>query len=110
MQPRDFFVTYQELSQRTLPEEHDVRNYAMGLAGEAGEVVELVKKHAYHGHPLDAERVAEELGDVLFYVAAMATACGLSLEQVADKNVEKLRQRYPNGFEHQKSRCRYIGR
>lgn len=71
---------------------------AMGLAGEAGEFVELVKKHLFHGKPLDREKATKELGDVLWYVMYAANAIGVSLERVAIENDRKLRERYPNGF------------
>lgn len=97
---------YQRLSNRTLPGTHELPNYALGLNGEAGEVAELVKKGVYHGHPIEKERMAEELGDVLWYVAAMATACGMDMDQVAIKNVSKLHRRYPDGFDPERSQQR----
>lgn len=71
---------------------------ALGLAGEAGEVVDLLKKHLGHGHPLDKAKLEEELGDVLWYVADVATHYGLDLDDVARANIRKLTRRYPNGF------------
>ncbi len=71
---------------------------ALGLAGEAGEVVDLIKKFLYAGHPLDAEELVEELGDVLWYVALICHAVGTSIGEVMAANVEKLRRRYPDGF------------
>ncbi len=71
---------------------------ALGLAGEVGEVIELIKKHLYHGKDLQAESLVKELGDVLWYVMYTADAVGVSLEDVAQTNNEKLRARYPNGF------------
>lgn len=70
---------------------------ALGIAGEAGEVADLVKKHVGHGHPLDVAKLKYELGDVLWYVAGIASAVGLSLSDVAAGNLEKLRARYPEG-------------
>lgn len=71
---------------------------ALGLAGEAGEFANLVKKMTAHGHPLDPEALKDELGDVLWYLAEAATAVGLELEGIANQNVEKLINRYPEGF------------
>ncbi len=71
---------------------------ALGLAGEAGEVIDLMKKEIGHGHPADPLKVAVELGDVLWYVANLADAYGLSLSDVATMNIDKLRARYPEGF------------
>jgi NTP pyrophosphatase (non-canonical NTP hydrolase) len=70
----------------------------LGLGGEAGEVLDLLKKTLGHGQPLDLEKVKKELGDVLWYVAAIATLLGLELDAVAEANLAKLRARYPNGF------------
>lgn len=77
--------------------------FGLGIGGEAGEVQDLVKKHLGHGHPLDKEKLVKELGDVLWYVAAIADQAGVSLEMVAQVNVEKLRKRYPNGFSSEAS-------
>jgi NTP pyrophosphatase (non-canonical NTP hydrolase) len=70
----------------------------LGLAGEVGEAVELIKKHLYHGKPLDRAKVVKELGDVAWYLMFLADAVGSSLEEVALTNNAKLRERYPNGF------------
>lgn len=71
---------------------------ALGLVGEAGEVSELVKKAVGHGHTLDRARLAEELGDVLWYLAALCAEYDLSLADVAQGNLDKLRRHYPDGF------------
>ena len=76
---------------------------ALGLAGEAGEFANLVKKMTAHGHPCDPLALADELGDVLWYLAEAATAAGLDLGEVAQGNVDKLLNRYPNGFNSQDS-------
>ncbi len=70
----------------------------LGLAGEAGECVELIKKHLAHGKPLDKEALILELGDVCWYVNAVCMHLGVTFEHVFDKNIEKLQKRYPNGF------------
>lgn len=71
---------------------------ALGLAGEAGEVADYLKKVVGHGHPLDVGKAEKEIGDVLWYAAVLAHALGLPLSRVAAANVEKLRARYPDGF------------
>lgn len=71
---------------------------ALGLAGETGEFVELIKKHFFHGKAFDREAVKKELGDVLWYLALAASAAELSLDTIAAANIEKLRARYPDGF------------
>lgn len=81
-------------------------NYAMGLAGEAGEVANIVKKYRYHGHPLDTAEVVDELGDVLFYLQAMCNVLGVDLAEVILHNARKLSIRYPKGFDPEKSKNR----
>lgn len=79
---------------------------ALGLCGEAGEVGELLKKAHGHGHPLDHAALSKEIGDVLWYIAAVATLHGIDLAQAAADNIEKLRKRYPDGFSHEASKAR----
>ena len=99
---------YQGEASRTLQNatEKRVVFLALGIAGEAGEVADLFKKHVGHGHPLDVDKLRLELGDVLWYVAAIATMHGLSLSEVAEANLKKLEARYPNGFSTEASIAR----
>lgn len=76
---------------------------ALGIAGEAGEVADIIKKHVGHGHELDRAKLTRELGDVLWYVAALAHDIGVDLSTVARENVEKLKTRYPDGFSQERS-------
>ena len=76
---------------------------ALGLCGESGEVADLLKKHLMQGHPFDREKFAKELGDVAWYLAEAATALGMDLETILQMNIEKLRKRYPGGFDVEKS-------
>jgi len=93
---------YQKLAMTTLNPalcEKDVLiNGVMGLCGEAGECIDLVKKHLAQGHELDKQKLAKELGDVAWYLAETATAIGYSLEEVFQRNIDKLKKRYPEGF------------
>ena len=84
-------------------------NGVLGLAGEVGECVDLVKKHLYQGHPLDKEHLTKELGDVSWYLATTAAAIGVDLDSVFQMNVEKLLKRYPDGFEIHDSINRKVG-
>ena len=99
---------YQKLAMRTLnrdiPEEQLLVNAVMGLCGEAGEAIDVVKKHLFHGHELDREHLIGELGDVAWYLAECAEALGIGLDEVLEKNIEKLRRRYPDGYERERSR------
>jgi NTP pyrophosphatase (non-canonical NTP hydrolase) len=76
---------------------------ALGLAGETGELVDMVKKHVGHDHPLDLVKVQKEMGDVLYYLDWLASIMKTSLEEVAGMNVEKLVARYPDGFSVERS-------
>ena len=78
----------------------------LGLAGEVGEFVELVKHDAFHGRPMDLDAAKKELGDILWYLATTAHALGFALDDVAITNVDKLRKRYPDGYTHGASAAR----
>ena len=98
---------YQELAARTINFELDASemllNGCMGLCGEAGEVIDVLKKHRAQGHSLDAEKMIDELGDVMWYVAETATALGVKLKDIAQFNIAKLARRYPEGFNSDRS-------
>ena len=103
---------YQRKAMRTAAEkDYDslLINGVMGLNGEAGECIDLVKKHLFQGKPLDKEHLAKELGDVAWYLAVTAQALGYDLETILRMNIDKLMARYPNGFEVQKSEHRAEG-
>lgn len=76
---------------------------AMGLCGEAGEVIDILKKAKFQGHEIEVEHVVKELGDIAWYLAVSAYALGYDLETVLRTNIEKLKKRYPDGFEEDKS-------
>ena len=78
-------------------------NAVMGLCGESGEAIDIVKKWLAQGHELDRERLAKELGDIAWYLAEAATALDLELEEILDGNLQKLARRYPEGFQVQRS-------
>lgn len=75
----------------------------MGLAGEAGEAIDILKKYMFQGHELDKEHIAEELGDVAWYLAVSADAIGYKLSDIFKMNIEKLKERYPTGFDSDRS-------
>ena len=98
---------YQKLAMATLnpaltPQEV-LMDSALGLCGESGEVADLLKKHLMQGHPFDQSECAKELGDVAWYLAEAATALGMDLETILQMNLEKLKKRYPDGFDVEKS-------
>lgn len=104
------FDKYQENAKRTLntetADQYTFANLGMGLAGEAGEVCDYLKKVVFHGHSMDKEKLSDELGDVLWYLANLAEMIDVPLSEVANKNIEKLKKRYPNGFEASRSQKR----
>lgn len=93
---------YQKLAMTTLNpalDEKDVLiNSVMGLCGEAGEAIDIVKKWLAQGHELDREALIKELGDVAWYLAEAATALHVPLSEVLEGNIAKLKKRYPQGF------------
>jgi len=98
---------YQSLALHTLNPDLDKRdvliNGVMGLCGESGEAIDLVKKHLHQGHALDREGLLKELGDIAWYLAETAYALDADLESVLKGNIDKLRRRYPQGFDTAKS-------
>ena len=98
---------YQTLAMTTLNKELDrtqtLTNGVIGLCGEAGEASDIVKKHLFQGHELNREKLIDELGDVAWYIAETAYALNVKLEDVLIHNIEKLKKRYPAGFDADKS-------
>lgn len=98
---------YQKLAMTTLNPELSPKdvliNGVMGLCGESGEAIDLVKKHLAQGHELNKEQLAKELGDIAWYLAETATAIGYPLEEILQMNIDKLKKRYPEGFAVERS-------
>ena len=101
---------YQKLAMTTLNPELSKKdvliNGVMGLCGESGEAIDIVKKHLHQGHELDREKLIKELGDIAWYLAETAAALDVSLEEVLERNIDKLRSRYPEGFSAERSQNR----
>lgn len=104
---------YQELAMTTLNPELSKRdvliNSVMGLCGESGEAIDIVKKWMAQGHELDKEHLAKELGDIAWYLAEAATALDIPLENILQANIDKLKKRYPEGFETKRLLVRLQG-
>lgn len=96
---------YQEATKRTASDD-SFSTLALGLAGESGEVADIIKKHVGHGHELDKAKLVSELGDVLWYIARLASVAGFTLDTVATGNIAKLKKRYPDGFSPEASKNR----
>ena len=98
---------YQKLAMTTLNPELSKKdvliNGVMGLCGESGEAIDIVKKWLAQGHELDKEKLAKELGDIAWYLAETAYALEISLEDILQANIDKLKKRYPEGFDSERS-------
>jgi len=96
------FTDYEDQALRTIgvhaTRALEIANGAMGLAGEAGEVCDYLKKVLFHRVIFDSRILKDELGDVLWYLNAVAYTHGLTLTEIAEANIEKLQKRYPEGF------------
>lgn len=98
---------YQRMAMRTAGDyntQYDMlRNAVYGLNGESGEVIDILKKHEFQGHELDYDKVMDEAGDVCWYIALLASALNVPLEEIMMRNVQKLMERYPDGFDKNRS-------
>ena len=101
---------YQALAMTTLNPELSKKdvliNGVMGLCGESGEAIDIVKKHLHQGHELDKEKLAKELGDIAWYLAETAWALDIPLEEILQGNIDKLKKRFPEGFSTERSIAR----
>ena len=100
---------YHRAAMRTAPEldrQQMLIDAALGLTGEAGEVADLVKKANYQGYILDKDAIMKELGDVAWYIALACQGLGVTMQEVFQMNVDKLKKRYPDGFDAWMSRNR----
>ena len=106
------FKEYQALARRTQNPKitlHDRKMHALhGLCSEVGEIHGIFQKY-YQGHDVDYNELAAEMGDLMWFMAELCDTIGISLEAVCEANIEKLRHRYPEGFEAEASRSRYKG-
>lgn len=104
------FNEYQELALRTASKEafeRPILNAILGLSGESGECADIVKKHEFQGHELDLNKLKDEASDIMWYIALLAEGLGVTIEDIAVHNVEKLKKRYPEGFDSKISTDRY---
>lgn len=103
---------YQELASRTMNYElttEDQQYHALhGMVGEIGEIHSIFQK-VYQGHELDQEHIKKELGDLLWFIAEFCTVGGVTLEEIMQMNIDKLKARYPEGFKEENSLNRKKG-
>ena len=104
---------YQKLAMTTLNPDLSKKdvliNSVMGLCGESGEAIDIVKRWMAQGHELDKEHLVKELGDIAWYLAEAATALDVPLEDILQANIDKLKKRYPEGFDSKRSMVRLQG-
>ena len=86
-----------------------VLNGCLGLAGESGELLDMFKKWIFHNKGLDRNHAKKELGDVMWYVAMICHSMGWDLDEILQMNVDKLKARYPEGFDTELSNHRAEG-
>lgn len=102
-------MDFDDYQQRAIATAADIDNFTqkltcfLGLSGESGELADHLKKHLGHGHPFDLDYVIKELGDILWYIAVLAHNQGVPLSQIAERNITKLANRYPEGFSTERS-------
>ena len=103
---------YQKLASRTIPNtftpEMGERHALHGMVGEIGELHSIYQK-AYQGHTIEVEHAQKEVGDLLWFIAEYCTACGWNLEDIMQMNIDKLKTRYPDGFDKERSLHRVEG-
>ncbi len=101
------FDTYQKACLRTantdLSPDLFLATLGLGIGGEGGEIEDTIKKVVGHDHQMGYHKMREELGDLLWYIAAIANVYGIPLADIAERNIVKLRHRYPNGFSSERS-------
>ena len=103
MNVNDYQKEAMTLLNPALTEKDVLMNALMGLCGESGEAIDLMKKHLYQGHDLDKEKLVKELGDIAWYLAEAATCLNIDLGEVLQRNLDKLHARYPQGFSTERS-------
>ena len=101
---------YQQAALRTINRDltmgEQTANACFGLAGEVGEFLDLLKKAMFQDHPLEVSHLIKELGDISWYLALACTVFDIDLDDVFEANIEKLKERYPEGFDTEKSQHR----
>ena len=78
-------------------------NACLGLAGEVGEVNDMIKKTIFHRHQIEGEDIKKEISDCMWYIALMCESFGFNMNEIAEINIEKLKKRYPDGFSEKAS-------
>lgn len=103
---------YKEKVKRTMNKDltrsESISMLCMGLSGETGELVDMMKKSIYHGHEFDKNNTVKEIGDILWYLINLCNELSLDVHEIMDRNIEKLQRRYPEGFDQERSKNRVV--
>lgn len=102
----DFHVHVHRLFVKPAGVENKLLHAGIGIAGEAGEILDTLKKSWVYNQPLDAENLLEEAGDTLFYLVALLNLLNFTIDDAMKYNVDKLAKRYPNGYTDEHARAR----
>lgn len=86
-----------------------VLNAALGLSGEVGELNDMLKKWVFHEKQLDTEHLKREIGDIYWYLALICDSFELNLDEIMQINIDKLKTRYPKGFDTYRANHRQAG-
>lgn len=109
----DLICIYPAIVDRTWRKDLDkkdrINNAILGMNGELGELTDLIKKNFYHGHEVDLVHIMLELGDILYYLCALANEIGVDFAELCYENMDKLKARYPEGFSEYNSQHRAEG-
>jgi len=105
------YKNYQEESKRTCPNLNDnlreglsdELHMVMGISTEAGELLDAYKKHFAYGKELDVVNVGEEIADIMWYISNLCRIKGINLEEMLQRNIDKLKARYPDKFSQEKA-------
>jgi NTP pyrophosphatase (non-canonical NTP hydrolase) len=106
MNEKQYMIEIERTMNDELLERPKLSMLALGLAGEMGEVVDQIKKYVYHGHELDRDELIKELGDIEWYRNHLMKHFNIEPEEVRERNIEKLKKRYKEGFSEEASRER----
>lgn len=102
----DKFKPGKDILASLTPEKCELLHAAIGIAGEAGELLDAVKKHVIYNKPIDTENIVEELGDIEFYAQALRNSMNIAREFTLRKNMDKLQVRYANGYSDKDAQSR----
>lgn len=96
----------EDIIENMTPEEAHLMHMAFGVSGEAGELLDAVKKHIIYGQELDFDNVIEELGDLEFYLGGFRQALCIGRHRILESNIKKLAVRYGETYSDEAAQAR----